>query len=355
LGGSRGRKLSTKDKQRSLELAKEGQSNGCRLKVLCEDLGVDFKTLNRWLHCSEDQRQGPLSSPSNKLSDEEKADMIKIATSTEFQDLSPWQIVAILADRGIYMASESSFYRVLKERKMLNHRGKSKKPTYNRPEALTASSPNQIWSWDITYLKGPIRGEYFYLYMFMDIFSRKIVGWEIYEKESMEYSSMLVSKICNHENIKENQLVLHSDNGGSMKGATMLATLQKLGVVPSFSRPKVSDDNPYSESLFKTLKYCPEFPAEAFESIEIAKAWVKKFVDWYNNTHLHSGIKFVTPSQRHQKQDGDILIKRKKVYEKAKEKKPNRWSGTTRNWDYIDEVFLNNLQRNHVNTMKLAA
>lgn len=281
--------------------------------------------------------------------------MIKTATSKEYQDQSPWQIVASLADQGTYIACESSFYRVLKERELLAHRGKSRMPNYDKPAPLVATSPNQIWSWDITYLKTSIQGQYFYLYLFMDIFSRMIVGWEVYEKESMDYSSKLFVNICEKETINKDQLTLHSDNGGAMKGATMLATLQKLGVMPSFSRPGVSDDNPFSESLFKTMKYCPKFPSEGFESIEAARAWVKEFVEWYNNMHLHSGIKFVTPSQRHLGQDKEILIKRKKVYEEAKQKNPNRWSGSTRNWNFVDEVFLNNLQRSHAADMKLAA
>lgn len=355
MGGARGRRISSEDRLQCLELAREAHSNGCRLKVICLDLGINLKTLNRWRLSSEDQRQGPLSAPANKLSDEEKNQMIQIATSKKYQDLSPWQIVARLADEGNYFASESSFYRVLKERNLLTHRRKSKRPNHDRPLPLIARASNEIWSWDITYLKGPIRGEYFYLYLFMDIFSRKIVGWGVYEKESMDYSSMLFSNICDKENINKDQLTLHSDNGGSMKGATMLATLQKLGVVPSFSRPKVSDDNPYSESLFKTLKYCPEYPLGAFKSMNEAKGWVEKFVDWYNNIHLHSGIKFVTPSQRHNGEDKLILLKRKKVYEEAKQKNPNRWSKSIRNWDFIEEVFLNNLQRSHADDIKLAA
>ena len=355
MGGSRGRRISSEDKQKCIDLSNEASSSGCRLKVVCLDLDIDLKTLHRWQQSLEDQRRGPLSEPANKLSTDEKEQIVKIATTKQYQDLSPWQIVASLADQGRYIASESSFYRVLKERKLLEHRRKSKKPNYYRPAPLTASGPNQIWSWDITYLLSPVRGQYYYLYMFMDIFSRKIVGWEVYETESMDYSSMLFAKICYEEHINKNQLVLHSDNGSCMKGATMLATLQKLGVVPSFSRPRVSDDNPFSESLFKTLKYCPEFPSEAFESIDAARAWVQKFVEWYNNEHLHSGIKFVTPSQRHHGQDKDILIRRKNVYETAKQKNPNRWSGTTRNWDFIDEVFLNNLQRSLAEDMKFVA
>jgi putative transposase len=167
--------------------------------------------------------------------------------------------------------------------------------------------------------------------MFMDIYSRKIVGHRVYECESMEHSASLVEEVCLKERILKDQLIIHSDNGGAMKGATMLATLQRLGVVPWFSRPRVSDDNPYSESLFKTMKYCPAYPSKPFSSIEEAQSWVNEFVDWYNNEHLHSGIKFVTPSSRHEGRDEEILEKRKQVYEKAKRNNPSRWSRETRN------------------------
>lgn len=183
--------------------------------------------------------------------------------------------------------------------------------------------------------------------MFMDIYSRKIMGFRVHECESMEFSSVLIEEICFRERILVNQLVLHADNGGAMKGATMLATLQKLGVVLSFSRPRVSDDNPYSESLFKTLKYCPKYPSKPFDSIEAASNWVGEFVDWYNNGHLHSGIKFVTPASRHEGRDAEILKKRKEVYTAAKMKHPNRWSREIRNWSKVEKVFLNYLQENN--------
>lgn len=302
-----------------------------------------------------DARKGPDSEPANKLTEAEREAIVTAATTIDYRDLSPWQIVAKLADTGSYLGSESSFYKVLKERKLLTHRGKSKKAVHFKPEPLVAIRSNQIWSWDITYLKGPIRGDFFYLYMFMDIFSRKIVGWEIHENESMNKSSELVTKICKEEKIKEHQLVLHADNGGSMKGATMLVTLQKLGVVPSFSRPKVSDENPFSESLFKTLKYCPQYPSSAFNSMIEARDWVSNFVIWYNTKHLHSGIKFVTPEEKHKGLDIEILNKRKIVYEKAKQKNPNRWSGKIRNWNAVTEVFLNPLQSKKEIVMKIAS
>jgi len=355
VGGTRGRRLNQEIKQACLDLSKEAQESGCRLKIVCQDLGVDLKTINRWESSIEDQRRGPLTKPANKLSDAERDLIIKTATSKEYQDQSPWYIVPSLADQGIYLASEATFYRVLKQESLLAHRRRSKKPSHKKPKPLTAKAPNQVWSWDITYLMSTIKGQYYYLYMFMDIFSRKIVGWEVYACESMDYSASLFATICDEENIDQRQLALHSDNGAAMKGATMLATMQKFGVIPSFSRPSVSDDNPFSESLFKTLKYCPEYPAKPFETIEEARAWVKSFVDWYNNQHLHSGIKFVTPSQRHQGKDKEILSNRKKVYETAKQKNLNRWSGKTRNWNFIDEVFLNHLPKEPVMDTKIAA
>ncbi len=167
----------------------------------------------------------------------------------------------------------------------------------------------------------------------------------------METSSTLLTRACEKENVQKDQLFLHSDNGGPMKGATMLATLQKLGVMPSFSRPKVSDDNPYSESLFRTLKYRPTYPTRAFKSIEDARSWVKVFVQWYNYEHLHSGIKFVTPASRHAGEDAEILAKRKIVYERARNSNPSRWIKRSRDWTPVDVVVLNKLKRTSETSM----
>lgn len=229
----------------------EAKASGCRQAVACGDMGIDEKTFKRWLKWPQDQRQGPTTAPSNKLTKEERMEIVKVATSSEFVDLPPSQIVPRLADQGRYVASEASFYRVLREASLLAHRGKSKAPSTKRPEALIATGPNQIYSWDITYLPSQIRGEFYYLYMFMDIFSRKIVGFDVHEQESMEHSSALINRICKVEFIDKGQLILHADNGGPMKGATMLATLQRLGVVPSFSRPRVSDDNHFQSLYLK--------------------------------------------------------------------------------------------------------
>lgn len=355
MGGQRGRRIEESKKEIVTTLISAAKNQGCKIKTACDDLSIDFKTYHRWLNNTVDGRKGPLSEPKNKLSNEIKKEMLSIATSKEFCDDSPWVIVAKLADQGRYIASESSFYKTLKAEKLLTHRGKSKPKSMKRPEALMAMSPNEIWSWDITYLKSQVRGQYFYLYMFMDIFSRKIVGFDVFNEESMEHSSSLVSKICLKENVLRDQLVLHADNGGPMKGATMLATLQKLGVTPSFSRPRVSDDNPFSESLFKTAKYNPYYPGD-FASIDDARKWAVKFAHWYNNEHYHSGVKFVTPSQRHDGLDKEILMKRKSVYLAAKEKYPERWGNkNVRNWDYIDRVYLNHLQKDKCGVTKMAS
>ena len=209
------------------------------------------------------------------------------------------------------------------------------------PDSYKATAPNQVWSWDITCLASSIRGAFYRLYMVEDVFSRKIVGWKVHEEESAEHAGVLIRKACLAEGIHEAGLVLHSDNGGPMKGATMLATLQRLGVVPSFSRPSVSDDNPYSESLFRTLKYTPAYPAKPFESLTAAREWVHRFVQWYNEEHRHSGIRYVTPGQRHRGEDMAILAARKRLYEAARQARPERWSGDMRNWTPVTEVWLN--------------
>lgn len=291
---------------------------------------------------SHDGRTDALHTPKNKLTELERQRLIKIANSAEFSSLPPSKIVPKLADKGQYLASESTFYRVLKEVNQLKHRDKSK-PARKviKPKALKATGPNQVYTWDITYLPTQVKGVFFYLYLVLDVYSRKIVGWQVHNEELSALAADLITDICYREGILEQQVTLHSDNGSPMKGATMLATLQELGVVPSFSRPSVSNDNPYSESLFRTLKYRPEYPEQRFVNLSAGRQWVKGFVGWYNNEHLHSGIKFVTPAQRHAGEDITILINRISVYQKAKLAHPERWSGEIRNWDYINEVNLN--------------
>ena len=266
-----------------------------------------------------------------------------MATSVEYRDHSPALIVPLLADKEIFVASESSFYRILKAVNLAAHRSNSRPKTNHKPKPFIATAPNQVWTWDITYLRSSVRGIFYYLYLIVDIYSRKIVGWDVHETECAELATVLIGSALLTEKISGEGLVIHSDNGGPMKGSTLLVMLQWLGIVSSFSRPSVSDDNPFSEALFKTLKYCIAYPSKPFLSLDQAWAWVKEFVRWYNDEHLHSAIKFVTPAARHDGKDVEILAKRKLVYENAKLINPSRWSGNTRNWDPIREVRLNPL------------
>jgi transposase InsO family protein len=205
--------------------------------------------------------------PANKLTDAERKEILAVANAPQFAHLPPSQMVPLLADEGSYMASESSLYRILREDKQLAHRTRAKAPKHKRPEPVTATAPNQLWSWDITYLKTTVKGLYFYLYLIMDVYSCKIVGWEVYAEESAEHAASIARKAYLREGVAGKSLVLHSDNGSPMKGATMLGALHKLGVTPSFSRPSVSNDNPYSESLFRTMKYRPCFPEKPFDTV----------------------------------------------------------------------------------------
>jgi len=323
-----------------LALVYEAVADGARQSEACKILGVSARMVQRWRASQQldDQRKGPKTEPKNKLSAEEKAEIMQLVNKPEFRDLAPSQIVPILADRGIYRCSEATLYRLLREAKQNNRRQSNKR---RKVKPLTATGPNEVWSWDITYLRCPIRGQYYYLYLIMDVWSRKIVGWSIENCESAEHASDLVKKLCRQLSIPPDTLTIHSDNGSPMKGATMLATLEKLGVATSFSRPRVSNDNPYSESLFGTMKGRPAYPSDPFKSIEDARIWVAGFVHWYNHLHLHSALKFVTPEDRHTGREKQILQNRDKVYQKARKDHPERWSGTTRNWTLVKEVKLN--------------
>lgn len=329
-----------------IALIEEACAAGARRSKACALLEISPRTLQRWRTEGEvkvDGRKaaGARRRPANKLSEPECQAILVVANQPEFASLPVSQIVPALADQGRYLASESTFYRCLRAAKQMAHRGKAKPPKRPRPTPFEAADPNQVWSWDITYLATTLQGTFFYLYLILDIFSRKIVGWEVYASESTEQASVVFQKSYRREGLTGDTLVLHSDNGSPMKGATMLATLQKLGVMPSFSRPSVSNDNPYSESLFKTLKYHPGFPNKPFEDLHEARTWVAGFVFWYNEVHHHSALRFVTPGQRHRGEDIAILAQREALYLEAKAQHPERWSGPTRNWTPVKTVFLN--------------
>ncbi len=337
--------IALQERQTIAQWIEEAVAAGARLGRACALIGLSARTLQRWKKGGElraDQRPNTHNTPSHKLSESERMAVIAVANSAEFGHLPPSQIVPRLADQGSYIASESTMYRVLKQANQLAHRRLERAPQKrSKPRALAAHAPNQIYSWDITYLPTTVTGAYFYLYLYLDIFSRKIVGWQVYENESSAQAADLLRDICERENISKDQLTLHSDNGAPMKGSTMRASMEALGVASSFSRPSVSNDNPFSESLFRTLKYRPEAPVKPFDTLTEARAWVQLLVDWYNFEHRHSALQFVTPIERHNGQDAELLAKRKMVYEAAKLKNPERWSGNTRAWSWVPVVHLN--------------
>lgn len=283
--------------------------------------------------------------PVNKLSEAERQAIVDVCNSDRFQSLPPSQIVPTLVDEGEYMGSERTFYRVLHETGQQHHRGRTAKAKRHKPTSYRATGPNQAWSWDITFLRSPVRGQFYYLYLVIDIYSRMVVTWEIHENESAEHASDMITKACIKRGISSAMgklLVLHSDNGSAMKGGTMLSTLQNLGVVSSFSRPRVSDDNPYFEAIFRTLKYRPGYPRKPFSDLGAARSWVHGFAQWYNEEHKHSGLKFLTPGQRHRGETEVLMDNRRRVYETAKQRHPERWGKRpTRNWALPDDVWLN--------------
>lgn len=230
----------------------------------------------------------------------------------------------------------------MRKENLQHHRGRAKVPkNIITPTTFIANGPNEVWTWDITWLNTSNRGIYYKLYTIIDIYSRKIVGWEVWYEENGELASQLVERALLLENSVGKPLVLHSDNGAPMKSHTLKSKLEMLGVLSSYSRPRVSNDNPYSEAHFKTMKYRPGYPSEGFRNIEEAREWVYKFVDWYNNKHYHSGIKFITPSTRHNGDEKKIITNRKKVYKAAKLLNPSRFNKGLRNWDLPPCVALN--------------
>jgi putative transposase len=327
----------------------EATQAGARKALACAEAGLTLRTLQRWRQGTEDnavksdaRTTTMRPEPANKLSTAEQHAVLALCNRPDYAHLPPSQIVPRLADDGVYLASESTFYRVLKAHDQHHRRGRAQAPRLHAPPtSYTATAANQVWSWDITYLPSPVRGQFYYLYLIEDIFSRKAVGWDVYAQESGERAAELMQRTVMAEQCWNKPLVLHSDNGAPMKSATLLAKLYELGITPSRGRPRVSNDNPYSESLFRTLKYCPQWPAHGFASLDAARAWVHDFIQWYNHQHRHSRIRFVTPAERHRGDDKAVLAKRHAVYTAAKEQRPERWPGKTRNWEPVGAVMLN--------------
>lgn len=315
--------------------------NGILLKTMCKFIGISSRTIQRWKKSGLiDKRSGALKYIPRKLTLEEEHKIIDISNSIEFRDNNPHEIVALLLEKGSYIASTSTFYRVLKKNNQINHRSNAKpKQKRSKPPQKIATGPNQVWCWDITYLKTDVRGIYHYAYVITDIYDRSIVGWEIHDREESDLAVELFNSLTIEYSLKG--VHLHSDNGAPMRGSSLLAFLNGLEVTNSFNRPRTSNDNAFIESFFRTLKYSPGYPSH-FKSIEDSRSWMADFINWYNNFHLHSSIGYVTPNQKRTGKHNRIYKKRNKAIEKAKRRHPERWgSRKTKEWVIDNYVILN--------------
>jgi putative transposase len=334
-------------RQNALALADQGLSAGLTRLQVAAALGISEPTLRRWrANPQGDQRPNatrPL--PQRTLSLDEEEQMIAVCNSPALASKPPAQIVAHLADQGRYLASERTIYRVLKRRGQSVRRGRARAPAPRKKAPThTASRPHEVFVWDITWLPGPIRGQFFRFQTLMDLFSRKIIASEVWETENAENSCALLRRAALAENLAANNFptILHGDNGSPLKAGTVLALMHTLGIKPSHSRPRVSNDNAHAESFFRTAKYHPSLPPEGFATIEEAREWASNLVDWYNNEHRHSSIGWVTPSEKHEGKDRQILAKRRELYAEEKLKNPSRWiSGKCRDWKEVTSTTLN--------------
>jgi putative transposase len=341
--------IGLEDRQRVAQNILTAHTDGARLRLACEIAGIDLRTLQRWRAAEGlvmgDRRPAAVRpTPAHALSPAERAQVLSVANEPRFADVPPARIVPMLADEGVYVASESSFARVLRAHGQAEHRGRAQAPRLVRPPTThVATAPRQVWCWDMTYLPATVIGQWFHLYLILDLYSRKIVGWEVHDSDDSLHAAHLVRRTALAEGIATMAVkpVLHGDNGATLKATTVLAMLYWLGVKPSYCRPRVSDDNAYSESLFRTAKYRPEFPAKGFADLAAARSWAANFVRWYNVDHRHSGIRYVSPAQRHAGKDHEILAARHAVYVQARERSPARWSRSTRNWTPVGAVTLN--------------
>jgi len=292
----------------------------------CEALAVPRASFYRWRQRNNVPRQEKCPSPPLALSDEEEQAVLDVLHDDRFVDLAPPQVHAALLDEGIWLCSVRTMYRVLeRHQEVRERRNQLRHPHYVKPELL-AEHPNEVWSWDITKLKGPVKWTYYYLYVILDIFSRYVVGWMIAYRELASLAKKLIAETCKKQSIEEGQLTIHADRGSSMTSKSVALLLSDLGVTKSHSRPYVSNDNPYSESQFKTMKYQAEFP-ERFGSIEDARSFCMPFFSWYNKEHYHSGLGYLTPETVHYGCAEQIVKERQAVLQTAFMKHPERFKG----------------------------
>jgi len=328
---------SPEERKAIIEYIKEASDLGVSERSICFLLGFPRRTIQHWRKSEKDRRKGSQREVSHRLTIEEKNDLFAIANSKEFVDKTPEQIIATLAQNGVFIASVSSLYRILRHNNALKHRQESKKPMKSMEQQDTiVSGSNQVWAWDITWLRKDIKGHFLYAYSIIDLYDRTLVGWSIEESESCEYARDLFRRV-----IRDQQVIpefVHADNGHPMRGESLASFLNGLLVKRSHSRPRVSDDNAHIESWHKTLKYKVGYP-KVFTSLEHGREWFAKFVNWYNHDHQHSGIGYVTPNQMRIGAAEEIFEKRKETMVAARNKNPLRWrQGKIRSWR-PDEVI----------------
>jgi putative transposase len=337
------------DRQTLAEHIAQARADGARLRPACALAGIDVRTLRRWtagagLARGDRRPAADRPVPSHALSEAERAKIVAVCNEPRFAETPPARIVPMLADEGIYIASEASFHRVLRAHGQMNRRGRARPPRASvPPRTHIASRPGEVWCWDVTFLSSQVQGRWFYFYLILDLYSRKIVGFEVHDTDTAEHAAHLAKRTALAEGVHATSTrpVLHGDNGATLKATTVLAMLHWLGIEPSCSRPRVSDDNAFAEALFRTAKYRPEFPLKGLVDLDAARRWAGCFVHWYNHEHCHSGIRYVTPAQRHSGQDRGLLSARHALYQAARERNPRRWSGPTRNWTPAGVVTLN--------------
>jgi len=312
-------------------------------RAACTALGISRATYYRKQGLQEADQPASLTRRKSHraLSEQETQKVLDTLLLERFVDRAPRQIVATLLDEGIYLCSASTMYRFLRAEQMTKERrGLARHPNYKKPELL-ATGPNQIWSWDITKLKGPVKYSYYCLYVIIDIFSRFVVGWKVAERESAELAKELILCATLQHAIDANQLTIHADRGSAMKSKSVAQLLVDLGVEKTHSRPHVSNDNPYSESQFKTLKYCPDFP-QRFGSIEDARQVGEELFAWYNHHHRHSGIAMLTPAMVHHGEGAARLEARQIVLSGAYQANPQRFvSGAPKSGSLPEAVWIN--------------
>ena len=325
-------------------------SDGATHERACDVVGISTSTLRRWRPNDmvlEDGRpladRGPAA---NQYSDAERERILDVCNRPEYSSLPPSQIVPQLADEKLFIGSESTIYRTLKAAGQVNHRGRAKvRSKRSAPTTHEASAANQVWMMDITWLPTRVNGQFYYLYMVEDLYSRYGVYWEVFEAENSDNTISVIEKSMWREKCLLSPPVLHHDNGSPLAAQTVHQKVLSMGITPSRSRPRVSNDNAFIESFFRTVKYCPMWPSQGFASLKDAREWVQRFMHWYNEQHKHSALKYVTPGQRHRGEDIEILMQRDEFYRQLKFEQPNRWRNKTRNWEHKKVMTLNPIDK----------